>query len=92
MTLTVHKFDGITRQFREELKEMLDKRWRDQEHLLICHPKYMETFSLNSKKSSKLDLLHMSQYAILSHKNLSEMILVIWFVTRNCHSIKNCQF
>ena len=65
----------------EHLVEMLEKRWSDQEHPLLllsfmCRP-YMETLSSISKKSNKLDLLHMSHYAILHYKNLLVMISVI---------------
>ena len=70
--------------YSEQLVEMLEKRWREQEHPLLllsfmCHPKYMETFSLISKKSNKLDLLHMSHYAILYYKKF----IMLYFITKN---------
>ena len=56
-----------------ELKSMLERRWKSQEHPLIMisfmlHPKYYSTFQAISKKTTSLSLLQVSQYAVFYYK------------------------
>ena len=74
-----YMFGSIFQEFSEhetyssELMSMIEKRWRNQEHPLIVlsfmlHPKYSITFRKMSEKSSSLNLLQVSQFAVFYYK------------------------
>ena len=74
-----YMFGSIFQEFSEhetyssELMSMIEKRWRNQEHPLIVlsfmlHPKYSITFRKLSEKSSSLNLLQLSQFAVFYYK------------------------